>query len=93
MNRTQKRSKRFFTVGLMFLLCILYLLLIISENVSAAGSITVYSPSSGQTLYQEQTSYTGVDLTTLQSHQVQVMMMPIHGQSHRASPLEVRTIR
>jgi len=55
MNRTQKRSKRFFTVGLMFLLCILYLLLIISENVSAAGSITVYSPSSGQTLYQEQT--------------------------------------
>ena len=54
MSGMKKRRKQFFITGLTLLLYLFCFLTLFTENVSAE-SITVYSPSNGQTLYHGQT--------------------------------------
>ena len=55
MFEKSRANKQLHTVGMMILLCGVLVFPMISENVSAAGSITVYDPYSGQMLYHGQT--------------------------------------
>jgi len=55
MNIIQFRRKQFFIIIFTTLFCLFFIFPIINYNVSAQGSINVYSPSNGQVLYHGQT--------------------------------------